>query len=223
MAKKTRPDSLQREAPALETRLVTIQPLRESVAEFDLQGITPYLQLRFSQKAKTKMQTTQEAGQQAKGKRIKEARDFEADFTAATYRMADDSYGIPAAAFRNAMISACRTIGFKMTIAKLSIFIEPDGFDVQDGTPLVRIAGAPESKIDPVRNANGVADLRVRAMWRHWGATVRVRWDTQQFSPDDVYNLLMRAGKQVGVGEGRPDSRNSAGLGMGMFEIKQRV
>ena len=29
----------------------------------------------------------------------------------------------------------------------------------------------------------------------------------------------MRAGLQVGVGEGRPDSRRSAGLGYGQFDV----
>ena len=32
-------------------------------------------------------------------------------------------------------------------------------------------------------------------------------------------NLMARAGAQVGVGEGRPDSKTSAGLGFGTWEI----
>jgi hypothetical protein len=33
-------------------------------------------------------------------------------------------------------------------------------------------------------------------------------------------NLFNRVGQQVGVGEGRPDSRNSAGMGMGLFNVE---
>jgi hypothetical protein len=54
-----------------------------------------------------------------------------------------------------------------MTLAKLSLFIEADGLDVIDGTPLVRIiAGEPERTDMHVRNATGVVDIRTRPMWR---------------------------------------------------------
>ncbi len=199
---------------------VVIRPLQEAIVQFRLLGVTPYMQLRFSQKAMAKMQNTQEAGQQARSKKVREARDFDDDYTQAMHRMADDRYGIPAAAFRNALISACRTIGFKMTLAKLSIFVEADGLDVIDGTPLVTLHGEPEKTILPVRNATGVADLRVRPMWRAWSINLRIRFDREQFSTTDVFNLLVRAGAQVGVGEGRPDSRASAGLGYGLFTVE---
>lgn len=72
----------------------------------------------------------------------------------------------------------------------------------------------------PARNATGVVDLRSRPMWREWSARVVVRFDTDQFTPADVANLLVRAGAQVGIGEGRPDSRQSAGLGFGLFTLE---
>ena len=36
---------------------------------------------------------------------------------------------------------------------------------------------------------------------------------------EDVVNLMARVGMQVGIGEGRPDSKASAGLGNGLFQI----
>lgn len=207
-------------APAATPLPVIVKPLRETIIVFALQGMAPYMQLRFSQKAMDKMAATQQAGQQAKSKKVREARDFDDDYKQAMHLMPDGRYGIPCAAFRNALISACRTVGFKMTIAKLSVFVEADGLDVIDGTPLVRLEGEPEMTILPVRNATGVADLRVRPLWRDWHVTLRVRFDAEQFSPTDVFNLLVRAGAQVGIGEGRPDSRQSAGLGYGLFTVE---
>jgi hypothetical protein len=32
---------------------------------------------------------------------------------------------------------------------------------------------------------------------------------------------MHRVGAQVGIGEGRPDSKNSTGMGWGTFEIKE--
>ena len=71
------------------------------------------------------------------------------------------------------------------------------------------------------RNATGVADLRARPMWREWSANLRFKWDGGQFTLSDVVNLVDRAGTQVGIGEGRPDSRASAGLGFGTFQVER--
>lgn len=109
-----------------------------------------------------------------------------------------------------------------MTLAKLSIFIEPDGFDRVDGTPLVKIIGTPEMHVGAVRNATGVCDLRARPMWRNWSVNLRVKYDEDQFSLTDVTNLLARAGIQCGIGEGRPNSRASTGIGFGTFTIAEK-
>ena len=47
---------------------------------FKIVGSSPYMQLRFSQKALDKMQATQEAGQQSKSKKTRNARDFKDDW-----------------------------------------------------------------------------------------------------------------------------------------------
>lgn len=207
-------------APPPDTLSVHIRPLNEMALGFRLIGIAPYMQCRFSQKAIAKIQETHRQGQQGRSRRIREARDFEDDYEQAKHRFADNGCGVPCSAFRNALISTCRLVGFKMTIAKLSIFIMKDGLDVVDGTPLVRIEGEPEQSILPVRNATGVIDLRVRPLWREWALTLRVRCDADQFGPGDVSNLLKRAGRQVGIGEGRPDSRDSNGIEYGLFEVQ---
>lgn len=187
---------------------------------FNIKGTAPYVQARFSEKARNIMMEKMAAGSVAKGKRVREARDFDNDCEQAKHVSSDGWCGIPAGAFRQAMISACRLVGFKMTLAKLSVFVEADGFDAVDGVPLVKLHGVSEKNVMAVRNATGVADIRARPMWREWGAQVRVRYDAQQFTADDVANLMLRVGAQVGIGEGRPDSRESAGLGWGTFALE---
>jgi len=189
-----------------------------AIAEFALTGNTPYVQLRFGEKAKAQMREKMMAGSQARKGKQREARDFDEDYENALYLSEDGWYGIPASSFRQAAISACRLVGFKMTLAKLSLFVIADGFDAIDGTPLIRIEGVPKPVEHAVRNATGVADLRVRGMWVNWSAKVRMKYDTAQFSPSDISNLMSRVGLQVGIGEGRPDSKNSAGMGWGQFE-----
>lgn len=188
--------------------------------EFRIVGTAPYVQHKFSDKARKIMLDKQKEGSTAKSKRgAREQRKPEEDYEAATHFSSDGWCGIPAPGFRNAMIDACRLVGFKMTIGKQSIFIDADGIDSGDGTPLVRIDGDRELHEGMVRLPTGVADVRIRPMWRQWSATLRVKFDGDQFSLTDVSNLLMRAGLQVGIGEGRPFSKNSTGLGWGTFEI----
>ena len=108
-----------------------------------------------------------------------------------------------------------------MTLAKLSVFIEADGFDADDNTPLIKIIkGDPQYSESVVRNETGVIDLRARPLWKPgWEAQVKVRYDADQFTTNDIANLMLRVGCQVGIGEGRPDSKKSTGMGWGLFEV----
>lgn len=207
----------------MSNREVVIAPPKFETVAFRIVGQSPYVQNKFSAKAREQMRWKQESGSTSKKGAKREAKDFQAAYEGAMHRTKEGWFGIPAPAFRNACISACRMCGFKMTHAKLSVFVEADGFDEDDGTPLVKITkGEPQYTEMAVRNETGVADIRARPMWREgWEAVVRVRYDLDQFTMMDVSNLMMRAGEQVGVGEGRPDSRRSAGMGWGMFSLAQ--
>ena len=200
---------------------VQIKPVNLQVVEFHLRGIEPLCINRFSAKAMEKMIETQKAGSQAKSKKNREAKDFEQCFQDARHLSAEGWDGVAASAFRCALISACRTVDFKMTLAKLSLFVIADGYDKVDGTPLVRITKGQPSRVDSlVRNDTGVVDIRPRPVWQPgWEMNVRIRYDADRFSIEDVTNLMMRVGMQVGIGEGRPDSKDSAGIGYGLFEI----
>lgn len=200
--------------------VATITPPDFRRLEINIRGTAPLVINRFSAKAMEMMRQTQEAGSTAKSRKQREAKDFEALYEGAKH-IADDGWeGIHAAAFRNAAISACRACGFKMTHAKLAFMVLQDGFDRVDGAPLVRLtSGEAEPWVAPTRNATGVVDLRCRPLYREWSATLRIRYDAGMLTSDDVVNLIARVGLQVGIGEGRPDSKMSAGLGFGLFEI----
>ena len=201
--------------------VVTISPPKFERIRLRLVGTAPYMQARFSAKAMQAMKSKMEAGPTAKKGGRKDARDFDDDFRAAQHIAADGWNGVPAAALRNACIDVCRMVGFKMTHAKMSIFVEADGFDKVDGTPLVRLDAREPERVDmATRNATGVADIRVRPMWREWALNVVIRFDADQFTTSDVVNLISRAGEQVGIGEGRPFSKSSNGLGFGTFTVE---
>jgi hypothetical protein len=129
-------------------------------------------------------------------------------------------HGIPATAFRNAMIDACRLTEFDMIRAKMCIWIEPDGLDRDNLEPLVRITdGKPRMHIQRVKIGMNQTDLAARAVFEKWKADITIEWDADVFQAQDVFNLLARAGQQVGVGAGRPLSKTSGGTGKGTFKV----
>jgi hypothetical protein len=204
----------------LHQHVIAVPPLRMGRLSIPIIGTAPLMQARFSAKTMQALADRMREGETARKGKARKPRDFESDYHEAMHISREGWHGIPAASFRNACISACRIVGFKMTLAKLSIFIEADGYDAKDSTPLVRIThGLPQRSEMMVRNATGVVDIRVRPVFPEWGAKVRIKFDSGQFTQEDVVNLLYRAGAQVGIGEGRPDSKSSSGMGYGTFEL----
>lgn len=192
------------------------------IRRFRLTGTAPYVSNKFSSEARNMMREKQASGMQARKGGKREAKDFDKCYQESMHAFADGTYGIPASCFRQAMVSACRIIGFKMTLAKLALFVHADGFDADDGSPLVRFSkGAPHKFEAMVRNETGVADIRARGRWPEgWQIELSVRYDGDLFNHQSVLNLLTRVGVQVGIGAGRPDSKDSCGQGWGTFDVE---
>jgi hypothetical protein len=199
------------------TEAVSITPPDFGVLEVVVRGTAPLVIERFAKKIDIMRKMAE--GSSAKSKKERSARDYERDAEEARYRSPDGWEGFNAAAIRAGMISACRLVGFKMTMAKMSTFIEADDFDVADGVPIIRIYGKSQTFTAHTRNATGVVDVRSRPQYRDWAAKLRVKFDRSQFKTADMINLIARVGGQVGIGAGRPDSKSSAGCGWGTFEI----
>lgn len=202
---------------------VVINAPNFETAEFTIVGTAPLVINAFPQKAKEMIKKTQEAGSKSKKGRAKEGKNFQECYEQARHISKEGWDGFPCPAIRAGMVSACRVVGFKMTLAKLSIFVIADGFDRNDGTPLIRITkGEPHYVEHAVRLEKGGADLRPRPMWDEgWEAIIRIQYDADMFSLGDISNLLARVGMQVGICEGRPDSKKSTGMGWGTFTLKK--
>ena len=113
------------------TRSVSIPRPNLQTAVFEIEGTAPLVIHRFSNKTKTMMRQKMEAGKAASSKKNREAKQTDDLFREARYVSREGWEGFHAAAIRNAMISACRLVNFKMTLAKMSIFVIADGVDAQ--------------------------------------------------------------------------------------------
>ena len=206
----------------MKSTVVTIKPPNFGTATFHIAGCAPLVIHRFSSKTKEQMKQKMETGKAAGSKKNREAKSTDETFEQARYRSEEGWDGFHAGSVRNAMISACRLVGFKMTLAKLSLFVEADGWDRDEPQiPLIRIYGKATKQEDMARVDTGQPYVTVRAAYHGWKAKIKIRWDADQFTIGDVSSLLSRVGLQVGIGEGRPDSKNSAGMGWGLFTIEQ--
>ncbi len=111
-----------------------------------------------------------------------------------------------------------------MTIAKLSVFVIEDGRDkFEPHIPLIRIYGKPKRLDAWARVETGQPYIAIRPIYHDWKMKLGLRWDADQFTVEDITNLLMRVGVQVGFGEGRPDSKKSCGMGWGTFELEKKA
>lgn len=204
----------------VEEGIVHIKPPKFAQATFEIVGDAPLVVHRFSAKTKEQLKQKMEAGSVAGSKKNREAKSTDDLYKESKYVAKDGWEGFHAGAIRNAMISACRLVNFKMTLAKLSVFVVQDGWDKEEPQiPLIKIYGTPIKQEDIARVETGQPYVCVRTAYHQWKAKVTIRWDADQFSTDDILNLLARAGTQVGICEGRPDSKNSAGQGWGTFHV----
>lgn len=206
----------------MKTQNVLITAPKFQIATFEVEGIAPLVIHRFSAKTKEEMLQKQEIGKAASSMKKREPRNSDDVYNEARYLSKEGWDGFHAGAIRNGMISACRLEGFKMTLAKLSLFVIQDGWDEKEPQiPLVRIYGKSEKQEDVGRVDTGQPYITIRSAFYKWSAKITIRWDADQFTVDNIFCLLSRVGEQVGICEGRPDSPNSAGMGWGLFKVKK--
>jgi hypothetical protein len=164
-------------------------------------GDSPLICHRWSEKAKRQILEKQ-MGKATAGK---EAKDPEADYKATLYRLTDGGYGFPAIAFKCAAVEACTSLG--KAVSKVAA---RQAFHVVG--ELVKLEGEPRMREDMVRVGMGVADVRHRAEFPEWRATILVRFNARVLSAEQVVNLFNTAGFAVGVGEWRSERDGSFGL-----------
>ncbi len=183
-------------------------------------GLTPVIPHQWSEKAKRMMRAKQfsEAGT-TRPKHDPKNPDEEAE--AAMYRLPDGRPGMPATAFKGAMVAACRFFaGIPMTEGRLMIFVVGEGPE-----QLVPLRGTEVIREDMPRNATGVVDLRYRTALLAgvegvdpWRADIIVRFPPKLIARTSIAALLDGAGR-VGVGDWRPGSPKSNTGTYGTFRI----
>jgi len=200
---------------------LVLEPPKIRTLSIGIKGTNQYVGNKFGPKALGALKKKMKEGQgQKKSNKNLPAKDFKKEYEDHLRTDENGIPGIPITAFRNGMIDACRSVAFKMTVARQCIFLESDGYDPDDGMPIVHFSkGKPEPFISFVKIGQTVS-LVARPRWRPgWEMRLRIRFDENLLKAKDIMTLLQAMGKNIGVGAGRPFSKTSAGLGWGTFVI----
>lgn len=189
-----------------------IKRLERVTIEVPIVGTAPLIVNRWSEKAKQMMLAAQQSSVRAK----KDAKDPLELFNASRYILEDGRDAFPAAGFAAATRAAARNFD-GVTLVQLRTALSVIGDGENQLVPL-DIDDEPTMREDTPRNANGVADLRYRAMYHPWRATLRVRFLPSVISAESVI-ALVDAGGMGGVGEWRPSSPKSLTGSFGTYEV----
>lgn len=169
-------------------------------------GTSPLIMHKFSEKAKRQMLDAQQGR-----KSPKVSRDPEADYQASFYRT-KEGFGFPAIAFKACTIGAARFFGKDVKMTELRQFLFFRGVvSENDPQSLVEIVGSPRMREDIVRLGMSGTDLRYRAEFPEWSATLEVIYVKSALTQSSVLSLIDAGGMGVGVGEWRPEKKGDFG------------
>jgi hypothetical protein len=187
-----------------------LQRLDDAEIELNIEGMTPLIPHRWSEKA-LKMMRDKQFGKPTAGRQPKNA---EEEAEASCYWVDKGQAGMPATAFKAATIDAARFFtGIHMSELKGTIFVVGTGLD-----QLVPIKGDPVMREDTPRNSNGGSDLRYRYQFLPWSATLTVRFMPTMLTPESVV-ALVDAGGRGGVGDWRPNAPKSKTGTYGTYRV----
>ena len=192
------------------TAVEVVMPKIKNV-DIPIQGITPLLCNRMSERSIMQMENKQ----QKKGNAAKEARDPEKEFQESAYLLDDtkpldsqERYGFPAISFKSAAVAACRHVdGIPMTKARGMFNVMSEMLPLHFSEVKMRS--------DRVVLETGVASIAYRAEFHGWTIELPISYNSEAYSLDQICTLLAVAGFAVGVGSWRPDKSGVHG----QFEI----
>lgn len=194
MSAPKKPVSAPPQAP--ESRDVTILPLAILRTTIKIKGTSSLIMHAWSNKAIEMI----EAKQQKKAVGAKAARNPEADFNNARYRIDEKTDGIPAICLKSCAVEAGVALGIHKTHLRKSFFVCPDGEEL---VPII-CPGGPRMRRDMVRIGMGTADVRYRPEYVDWSCVVPIEFNRNLISAEELFNLFDNAGYAIGLGEWRP-------------------
>lgn len=229
-----RKKAAEKEAPK-----IAIEPLKFDVAVLQIVGIRPLIVHAWDPKTQAEMLAKQmKLATKGAKQRTRNPKD---EYEAALYRIPEElggGYGVPAAAFKQCFVDACRHTDIAMTYAVGAFHVrgvevelppidlrDEEGNSIELGEKtmeMIPIFGdKPKMRMDMVRLESGTADMRFRPYFKNWYCLVPVQIAKGTLTVQQVSDLANRAGFHCGICEWRPFSKKSKNGSYGMFRVAQ--
>ena len=198
-------------AKSVESQAIRLSPIRRQTIHVEVEGLTPLIVHKFSEKAKRQMLEDQV---KTKTKAKRDPQDPDKEYNAARYILPDGRDGFPAVGFKAAIVGAARFYdGISMIALKQAIYIQGVGSE-----QLIPIIGDPQMREDVTRVGQGTANLRYRPEYWPWRVMIPVSFVPTMIDAESVLALVDAAG-MGGVGEWRPTAPKSATGSYGQFRV----
>ena len=182
---------------------------KSKVAQFTIRGKSPLLTNKIRERSVEEIRVKQDLG--TRGKKGK--RDKKSDFEQSMHIMPDGStYGFPASGVKEAMVTAIRQVDFTSMAAGERLFYvlgEPRLIPLRCSRPVMQ-----EDIVYLGQNAKS-ADLCYRARFDEWEMDVRIRYNAEVISEDQLATLLGIVGESIGLGSWRLENNGWYGA----FEV----
>jgi len=179
---------------------ISIPTIRKETFQITIEGITPLLTNKFSDKDRETISNKQ----QKKALGPKEARDPQAEYLSHIHITTDGKPGFPAKGIKAACVSACRFIDdLPMTRARGAFFVLGD---------ILPIEGKHQFREDIGYLKGTIATPIYRPEFLNWKITFTVLHDPNVISRESIVNLIERAGFHIGIGSWRPEKEGNNGM-----------
>ena len=218
---------------------IKILPVEREWLTIPIEGITPFSPHKLSAEAKRMLDRTKKGEARAKKQTI----DAKEEFARSLYWLDKKGFltkdgkdplahkhgfGMKASAFKQGMVAAGRKIeGVEMTQLRPIFHV----FGDEDTTRnFVKIEGCPEVECEFGDEAGvwvriggkgpgtGTPDVRYRATFKKWTATLYIQYNPDWISASQLFNLANIAGFVAGIGEDRPGKKGGTG---GMYQVRR--
>jgi hypothetical protein len=186
------------------TGIMTIPGVKTLTIATLVIGTSPLIAHKFSHKLIGAIRD-KHMGKASEGR---EAKDPEANFEAARYRLSDGTDGVPAGGVKAAFTCGFpKGSGVTLRAAKSLRVLADD-----PATNLCRLIiddTSPRMREDVVRNATGVVDIRHRPEYWPWAMLVSVQYLPSMISANQLLQGIAMSGHIDGLCEWRPGSKES--------------
>lgn len=187
---------------AAKETVIELDPVQTMHMELKIVGTSPLLMHKFSDSAKADM-----VSKQIGVTREKKKRDIKTEMEEAIHRLPDGTVGFPASGFKKAMVETAPYLkSMNKKLAKGSFFIMAE-------SNLVPIEYKEQVQNEAtVKLATGVSMVRYRPEFREWVCVLKIMYNANQLSPQQIINMANVAGFHIGVGEWTPQHDGSYGM-----------